>query len=1197
MEIPLLELLPYLLSLAITLSLAVFTFRRRTVLGARAFSIVIFVEILETVGFILELVDPTLNGKMFWDNAQWFSTFLFPVASLYFIIVYIGRLRPGVLRWIGLLAVASLGVGTVISADLFPGLGILSPRLIAAEPFSVYTYEFGPIILIASIYSYVLLLSGFFVLGREAFRQKGIYRLQTLIILVGLLIPVSGTVLVLAGMTLLPNRDILPFTFAISNIFIVVGLFRYKIFDILPIARSSVMDHMSAPVAVLDTQDIILDVNPAFEEIFKLPKRGVLQKPIRQFLASLRPVDEAVQPQAVQEDCWLPMGEGNGFFDISSRPVNNRMGVQGGRLLIFHDMTERKQMEEELRKHRDNLEMNFDAVFESSPVAMLVIDETTNIVMVNLAGISMCGGDKADILQHRPGNALRCVHRSKDSRGCGYSKVCKLCKVRNGVEGLIEKGGSMHGAELELELERNGAPSKVWMSIGVEPLMLDGRGHWCIALEDITERKKAEQTQRLHSERMQVMLKLNQMTDVTNQQLTDYALEEAVRITQSEIGYLAFLNDDETVLSMHAWSKQAMKECAILDKPIQYVVAETGLWGEAVRQRRPVITNDYAAPNPAKKGHPQGHVSVRRHMNVPVFAGQHIVLVAGVGNKQGEYDNSDAEQLILLMEGMWQLMERKRVQAALGASEARFKSLVETQSDLIARSDLDGRLTFVNDAYCKTYGKSREELLGKIFTSTVSPEDVPTATEMIKAIQSPPHHMQTETRHPTPAGIRWFSWDNAAVTDESGKVQELQGIGRDITERKQVEEDLLQSRRAALNMMTDAVEARDRAEQISKALKSSEVFNQALIANSPIGISVRSRTGDLLSSNTAWRNIWALSEEEYQGMLKEKSDELRFDERDVILLPYQEQVRQVYEQGGFLSLSDLKTLYFRPGNAEWVSQYYYGIMDDQGQVDRVVTLTEDISARKQTEEEIRNLNAELEQRVIQRTAQLEAANKELEAFSYSVSHDLRAPLRGIDGWSLALLEDYGSQLDGQAKTYLERVRSETQRMGQLIDDLLQLSRLTSAEMGIKKVNLSAMAGTIADQLQKSQPERQVEFVIQPRLNANGDPQLLEVALTNLLGNAFKFTGKIPQARIQFGQTEIEGQQTFFVRDNGAGFDMAQAKKLFGAFQRLHKASDFPGTGVGLTTVQRIVHRHGGRIWAEAAVDQGASFYFTLEEMP
>jgi len=269
--------------------------------------------------------------------------------------------------------------------------------------------------------------------------------------------------------------------------------------------------------------------------------------------------------------------------------------------------------------------------------------------------------------------------------------------------------------------------------------------------------------------------------------------------------------------------------------------------------------------------------------------------------------------------------------------------------------------------------------------------------------------------------------------------------------------------------------------------------------------------------------------------------------------------------------------------------------DDAYETCRAVVVN--VTKRKQAEEEIQKLNTELEQRVFQRTAQLEAANKELEAFAYSISHDLRAPLRGIDGWSLALLEDYGSQLDELAKTYLQRVRSETQRMGQLIDDLLKLSRLSSSEMSLRRVDLSAIAWMLAAGLQKAQPERQVEFVIQPGLQVNGDARLLEIALTNLLNNAFKFIGKTPQARIQFGQTEVEGQQAFFVRDNGAGFDMAFAKKLFGAFQRLHQASDFPGTGIGLTTVQRIVHRHGGRIWAEAAVDQGATFYFTLEQIP
>jgi light-regulated signal transduction histidine kinase (bacteriophytochrome) len=255
----------------------------------------------------------------------------------------------------------------------------------------------------------------------------------------------------------------------------------------------------------------------------------------------------------------------------------------------------------------------------------------------------------------------------------------------------------------------------------------------------------------------------------------------------------------------------------------------------------------------------------------------------------------------------------------------------------------------------------------------------------------------------------------------------------------------------------------------------------------------------------------------------------------------------------------------------------------------------DITERKRAEEEVQKLNTELEQRVVQRTTQLESANKELEAFSYSVSHDLRSPLRGIDGWSQALLEDYGSLFDEQGKTYINRVRSETQRMGNLIDDLLKLSRLTRAEMHIEEVNLSAIAQSIAAQLQQTAPERQVDFVIQPGLNANGDGRLLEIALTNLLGNAFKFTGHTPQARIEFEQTEIDGQHIFFVRDNGAGFDMAFAKNLFGAFQRMHRASEFPGTGIGLTIVQRIISRHGGRIWAEAAINQGAAFYFTLEE--
>lgn len=268
----------------------------------------------------------------------------------------------------------------------------------------------------------------------------------------------------------------------------------------------------------------------------------------------------------------------------------------------------------------------------------------------------------------------------------------------------------------------------------------------------------------------------------------------------------------------------------------------------------------------------------------------------------------------------------------------------------------------------------------------------------------------------------------------------------------------------------------------------------------------------------------------------------------------------------------------RDGSYKWLQWNAIPFLEQQ----LIYAAARDVTERKQMEEKLKSYSV-----------QLEAANKEMEAFSYSVSHDLRAPLRHVDGFSQVLLEEHADKLNEKGKDHLQRVRAAAQRMSELIEDMLRLSRVTRAEMKHERVDLSGLARKIVLELQKAQPERRVDFTITPGLVVEGDGRLLRVMLENLLGNAWKFTRKRSNAEIKFGMVQHEGLKAYFVRDNGAGFEMDYAGKLFAPFQRLHTAEEFPGTGIGLATVQRIIHRHGGRVWAEGDVGKGATFYFTI----
>jgi len=411
---------------------------------------------------------------------------------------------------------------------------------------------------------------------------------------------------------------------------------------------------------------------------------------------------------------------------------------------------------------------------------------------------------------------------------------------------------------------------------------------------------------------------------------------------------------------------------------------------------------------------------------------------------------------------------------------------------------------------------------------------------------------------------RVFNYSGAIVRDASGHPLAFLAID-DITERKRAEE----------------------------ALRESEVFNKEVLDSLTAHIAVLDREGRIVVVNEAWRrfaaqNCGCQARESVGDNYLAICERAAREDQDEFARAVLDGVQQVMTRSK--SYFGLEYPCHSPSEQRWFRLHVCPLSTRSN---AVVTAHENITERKLAEEAVRQLNTELEHRVVERTAQLEAANKELEAFSYSVSHDLRSPLRAIDGFSQALLEDYALQLPEEAQKDLRTVRQGAQKMGALIDDLLTFSRLGRSPLHRRTVDVSAMVRAALEDLAYLREGRNIEIRCGDLPDCQGDPSLLKQVWINLLSNACKYTLKREAAMVEIGSQQEPGETVYFVRDNGTGFDMRYAGKLFGVFQRLHRAEDYEGTGVGLAIVQRVIHRHGGRVWAEGVVDQGATFYISL----
>ena len=502
--------------------------------------------------------------------------------------------------------------------------------------------------------------------------------------------------------------------------------------------------------------------------------------------------------------------------------------------------------------------------------------------------------------------------------------------------------------------------------------------------------------------------------------------------------------------------------------------------------------------------------------------------------------------IVLVFEA--RLTEQEKVGNALRLAASVFDSVAEA----VVTTDADQRITSVNAAFSRITGYAREEAVGrKPKFLALGMHDADFYRRLWDALNGT-GHWEGELQDRRKNGELYTAWTSiSAVKDATGQVVQYVDIFSDISERKLAEQ----------------------------RLRESEELFRATFENAPVGVSHLDLAGRWLQVNAKLCEITGYSREEM----------LQLSYRDIThpedLGPDADRDRALIR--GVIGTLDREKRYVRKdGSSIWVHVRTSIVRTAGGEPGYLVSVASDITERRNAEDELRKLNETLEKKVAERT-------RELEAFSYSVAHDLRAPLRAIDGFSEIVLSDNADKLDAESVDYLRRVRAASQRLGYIIDDLLELSQVSRTDLRREEVDLARIAMQIVGELRERHPERDVSLVAPPELKAQADPFLMRILLDNLIGNAWKYTGKVAHARIEIDMTTQGGETVFLVRDNGSGFDMAHAGKLFEPFQRLHRSDDFEGTGIGLSIVHRIVTRHEGRIWAEAKKGEGAAFFFTL----
>ncbi|HAL56241.1 MAG TPA: hypothetical protein DCP63_07155, partial [Bacteroidetes bacterium] len=928
----------------------------------------------------------------------------------------------------------------------------------------------------------------------------------------------------------------------------------------------------SEVVFMTDPQGIMPYVNPAFTNVYGYSAAEVVGRVTPRILRAghLDPKiytgfwSTILNKQSVTWEIVNKTKSGKLItVDSSANPILDRSGNILGFLAIQRDITERILAEEAVRES----EKRYRSLFQGNPHSMWVYDmETLAFLDVNDAAIDHYGYSRPEFLSM----TIAEIRPPED-----------VPRLR---ESVLQRGDRFYAAGLWQHRRKDGRIIDV--EIGSHAIDFAGKRATVVLATDVTERKQAEEAIRDKLQRLQLLRELGIVfarsldLDALLRKVTEY-IPKHMGVSRATV--LLYSESHARLVNGILLPDEAggHREAQLAQQP------EDRISERCFVDRKAIIVNDCTATDLIPAEQVRG-LKLRSSLAVPIISKEKNLGVMRVDDTERYHRFSEADielfalvadQLAVVLDNAKLFSETKRAEEALRVSQDQLARIVETVPDGLVIVDADGRITFANPAAENILGLTHATITSRAYNDPAwkiravgggrfSEEELPFTK--VRQTRQPVFAVEHGIEYPD-GRFRVLSINAAPLLEGNGEFSGMIASLIDITERREAQEALRESQyfnesvMAATPSMVYVLDLADKT---------------IVYLNHTVGKVLGYKPEELIESGMiAWREAIHPDDVPLVDDMLHRWDTARDD--DILAIEYR----------------------MRTKKGDW--RWFLGRdkvlkRSADGSVRQIVGMATDITERKQAEEEIRRLNSELEQRVLERTAQLEAANKELEAFSYSVSHDLRAPLRHISGYVEILKKDASSNLDDESNRYLSTIAAAAVRLGGLIDDLLAFSRIGRAEITKVKVDLSEIVRETRLDLQTEIGDRHVQWNIGPLPKVYGDRLLLKLVVTNLLSNAIKFTQKKDSAVIEIGTSNGRTgyrEMVFYVRDNGAGFDMKYVHKLFGVFQRLHTADDFEGTGIGLANVRRIIHRHGGRTWAEGSVEQGATFYFSLPDKP